>query len=209
MAKLTTVNFEEGGLMEYFFVAVPPEPVNSQVAQLKAKFADEYGSRYAHLHEPGILLGNFLAAESMEGTIIRWVHRICSQFQAFEVTLNNYSGIPSHTIFLRVQDCRPFQTLADQLKVIDQYVQSSGFSEVRFFSRPHLAIAEDLEPAVYMKAMLDYSARLFHERFLISELLLLKRKNRFETSRQVNLFRLYPPDANIAHHVAQLLKESN
>jgi hypothetical protein len=196
-------------MAEYFLVAVPPEHIANKVAELKKTFAEEYGLTNSFVSEPCIQVGNFFAVESMEETIIRWTHRVCSQVRGFEVVLNNYSGIPSHTIFLRIQDHSPFKSLSSNLKVIDEYIRSNGYTEARFVTRPYLPIAEELEPAVYTKAMLEYSGRLFHDEFFVSELLLLKRRSRFEPSRQVNVFGLFPPDTNSSPQVAQLLKHIN
>lgn len=183
-------------------MTVPDEVVQEKLRKLKKSFADEYNHQPAVISEPFIMVANFLATESMEETVIRWSHRVCSQFQSFEVELNNFSGVPSHTIFLRIQNQAPFKLLASNLKVIDQYIRSNGGTEARFVSRAQLAIAENLETSVYTKAMLDYSAKLFHEKFLLTELLLLKRNSRFDQCRQVNVFRLYPPDVNKHQEVA-------
>ncbi|MFN3930073.1 MAG: type VII toxin-antitoxin system MntA family adenylyltransferase antitoxin, partial [Thermoflexus sp.] len=53
-------------------------------------------------------------SDFMEETIIRYMHRICSRQHVFEVALNNYSGYPPHSIYLRVQDHHPFRQLVSQ-----------------------------------------------------------------------------------------------
>ncbi len=52
----------------------------------------------------------------MEDTLIRWIQRICNRYSSFDLTLNNYSGFPPHTIYLRVQDPEPFRELMRQLR---------------------------------------------------------------------------------------------
>lgn len=189
-------------LWEYLLVGHPDSNVSNKIADVKQSFFKDYNQKISDITKPNITVASFLAMESMEETLIRWIHRICSQQKSFMVTLNNYSGFPPHTIYLRVQDPAPFKQLASQLKVIDQYIQSNGCPQANFIYRPYLSIARSLDNTVYNKAMPDYSQKTFHETFQLTELLLLKRINEFDHCRQVNVFRFYPPDTNIYNEVA-------
>lgn len=193
-------------LWEYLLVVHPDENVYNKIIEEKKFFFDIYKQKIAVKTKPHITIANFLATESMEETVIRWIHRVCSQYKGFPVMLNNYSGFPSHTIYVRIQDHAPFKQLAAQLKVIDQYVRSNGCPEARLIYHPHLTIARGLESNIYSKAMLDYSQKTFHESFMLTELVLLKRNNQFDACKQVNVFRFYPPDTNMHGEVAQQLK---
>ena len=42
-----------------------------------------YKQKIAVKTKPHITIANFLAKESMEETLIRWIHRICSQHKSF------------------------------------------------------------------------------------------------------------------------------
>ena len=190
------------GLLEYILVARPDQNVCDKVGQEKQVFFDTYKQGVALQNPPHIKIANFHANESMEETVIRWIQRICSQHKSFLVSLNNYSGFPPHTIYLRIQDHNPFKQLADQLVVIDEYVRSNGYPQARLVYRPHVTIAKGLGNNVYDRAMSDYSQKTFHETFMMEELVLLKRNNRFDTCKQVNLFRFYPPDTNMYNRVA-------
>lgn len=192
----------QDGLWEYLLVARPAEEVYNKLLDVKQSFFDEYKEKIAIKTKPHITVANFLATESMEETLIRWIQRICSQHKSFTVTLNNYSGFPPHTIFVRVQDHEPFKQLAARLKIIDQYIRSNGCPEARFITRPHVTIARRLDDHVYNKAMPDFSQKTFHETFELTELVLLKRSNQFESCKQVNVFRFYPPDTNMYNEVA-------
>jgi 2'-5' RNA ligase len=189
-------------LWEYLLVAHPDADVNNKIVDMKQSFVDVYKQKIAIKTKPHITIANFLAKESMEETLIRYIHRICKQYKSFAVTLNNYSGFPPNKIYVRVQDHEPFKQLASQLKVIDQYVQANGCPQARITLRPHLTIAGGLDIDVYNRAMLDYSQKTFHETFQLTELVLLKRSNQFDHCRQVNIFCLYPPDINTYNAVA-------
>lgn len=140
----------------------------------------------------------------MEDTLIRWVQRICNSYKCFELTLNNYSGFPPHTIYLRVQDPHPFRQLMQQLRSIDEFIRSSGCPPANLITRPFLSIAGGLTEQVYNQAMPDYSRRTFHDSFRVDELVLLKRTHSFDACKTVNIFRLQPestdPSAALPSH---------
>jgi 2'-5' RNA ligase len=143
-------------------------------------------------NKPHITLAAFQAGEETEDTVIRWIQRICHQRRSFDIALNNYSGIPPHTIYLRVQDPQPLRELMQQLQAIDEFIRSSGWPPVNLTGRPHLSIAGGLTERIYNKAMPDYSRKTFHGIFRVDELLLLKRRHSFDPCKTVNVFRLSP-----------------
>lgn len=195
--------------MEYAIVVYPDVEVSTKIVQVRDNFTRQYKQKSSPKAKPHILIAHFQATESMEDTIGRWIHRICGQARSFLVAFNNYSGSPTHSIFLRVQDDALFRDLNNRLKVIDQYLGSNGCSEARFFDRPHLAIANGLDSTTYEAAMFDYSRQSFHEDFLLNSLVLLKRHNQFDEYREATIFSLYPPDTNMQNGVAQQLKQQS
>ena len=190
----------DSSLWEYLLVTTPDETVNAKL--LEAGRALPVNNKKKTGFQPYIKVAEFQARESMEETIIRWIHRICSRQESFMVTLNNYGGFPPATIFVRIQDHQPFRDLASRLKVIDEYVQSNSCPPVKFYNRPNLRIAEQPAEPDYGKALFHYSQQDFHESFMVNELVLLKSHTVFEQPKQVNLFRLYPPDTNKKFSVA-------
>lgn len=182
---------------EYRLVLHPGKEVYDRVIEEKEKFSRNYKVSVAKKTLPHITVVNFLAKERMEETIIKWMHRIISEQRSFKVMLNNYSGFPSHTVHVRIQDYHPFKQLAASLKVIDQYVTSNGCPPVKFISNPHLTIAGRLQPSVYDKAISEYSRKTFHAIFTVDELILLKRENQFDTCRQVSVFRFSQSPAEL------------
>jgi 2'-5' RNA ligase len=181
-------------LYEYLLVAHPDNAVNEKVMTEKQFFYDEYREKISVKTQPHITIANFLAKESMEETLIRWIQRICTQQHCFTVTLNNYSGFPPHTIYLRVQNEQPFQKLAKDLKVLNEYVRSCSCPPVKIIAKPHLSIAGKLPEEVYFKALTQYAHKSFHESFLVKELQLLKRKHRYDSCKRINVFGLSPEE---------------
>jgi 2'-5' RNA ligase len=184
-------------LCEYLLVAHPDTIVNEKVIAEKQFFYDEFKEKVSIKTQPHITIANFLAKESMEETLTRWIQRICTQQQSFTVSLNNYSGFPAHTIYLRVQNQQPFQKLAKDLKVLNGYVSSCACPPIKIISKPHLSIARRLPEDIYFKALTQYAQKSFHESFMVKELLLLKRKHQYDACKHINVFGLTPEEITL------------
>ena len=176
--------------VEYLLVIYPNGELNDKLLEEQQQFLSDYGLSMKARNRPHITVAAFQAGEQVEETLIRWIQRICGRHESFSVTLNNYSGFPPHTIYLRVQDPQPFRLLMQQLRAIDDFIRSFGCPPVNLISRPYLSIAGGLTEQVYNKAMADYSQKTFHESFQVEELVLLKREHSFDACRTVNVFRL-------------------
>jgi 2'-5' RNA ligase len=177
---------------EYLLVIYPYGDLQEKLLEEQQQFSTEYGLQVTVRNRPHITVAAFQAGEPMEDTLIRWIQRICNRYSSFDLTLNNYSGIPPHTICLRVQDHEPFRELMRQLRAIDDFIRSCGCPPVNLITRPYLSIAGGLTEQVYNKAMPEYSRRTFHDSFHVHQLVLLKREHAFDACKTVNIFRLLP-----------------
>jgi 2'-5' RNA ligase len=181
---------EAGRRVEYLLVIYPYGELFEKLLEEQQQFLSDYGLSMKARNRPHITVAAFQAGEQMEETLIRWIQRICRRHQSFDITLNNYSGFPPHTIYLRVQEPQPFRQLMEQMRAIDDFIRSSGCPPVNLISRPYLSIAGGLTEQVYNKAIADYARRDFHASFKVEELVLLKRGHAFDACRTVNVFRL-------------------
>lgn len=177
-------------LFEYLLVAHPDEDVNNKLKAEQGIFYETYKEKIAVARQPHITIANFLATEAMEETLLRWMQRICREQRSFAVTLNNYSGFPPHTVYVRVQNELPFKKLARAFKVIDEYIQMNACPPAKFITKPHVSIARRLPADVYERAMLDYSQKLFHETFNVQQLVLLRREHQFDACKTIHVFQL-------------------
>ena len=189
-------------LWEYLLVAYPDAEVARKIKDVQRCLGEQYKMMPGMNQRPFIPIANFFAKEQMEGTLIKWIQRVCSEQKSFTVTLNNYSGFPPDTIYVRIQDHQPFRQIATGLKVIDEYIRGNGCPPPTIVHRPYLAIAGGLDDNLYNRAMPDFSRQCFHEHFAVTELVFFKRCNEYDDIRQVNVFRLYPPDTNMYNEVA-------
>ena len=110
---------------EYLLVIYPSGDLQEKLLEEQQQFSADYGLQMTVRNKPHITVAAFQAGEIMEDTLIRWVQRICNSYKSFELTLNNYSGFPPHTIYLRVQDPHPFRQLMQQLRSIDELDRKS------------------------------------------------------------------------------------
>jgi 2'-5' RNA ligase len=179
-------------LWEYLLVAHPDAEVNEKVIAEKEVFPSLHNHDIAIKTKPHITIANFLMKEPMEEIAIKWIQNICNLHTSFGVTLNNFSGFPPHTIYLRVQDPQPFKQLANALKILDGFIQSNGCPPLHLVTKPHLTIARALPEYAYDKAIKEYSKRSFHACFKVEKLFLLKR-DAFMRCHLVNTFILRPP----------------
>jgi 2'-5' RNA ligase len=187
------------GHAEYLLVVYPLGDLRDRLLEEQQQFSVDYGldrgeqgKQTMVRNKPHITLAAFRAGEEMEETLIRWIQRICNRQKNFELALNNYSGIPPHTIYLRVQDPQPLRELLAQLRAIDDFIRSSGWPPVNLNNRPYLSIAGGLTEQIYNKAMPDYSRKTFHGVFQVEQLVLLKRGHSFAPCKTVNIFPLLP-----------------
>ena len=176
--------------VEYLLVIYPGGDLHEKLLDEQQQFSSDYGLPASIRNKPHITVAAFQAGEEVEETLIRWIQRICNSQGSFDVMLNNYSGFPPHTIYLRVQDPLPFGQLMEQLKAIDDFIRSSGCPPANLMRRPYLSIAGGLTEQIYNKAMPEYSRRTFNDSFRVDELILLKRGHSFDTCKTVNIFRL-------------------
>jgi hypothetical protein len=181
---------------EYLLVIYPYGDLQEKLLEEQQQFSTDYGLQMTVRNRPHVTVAAFQAGEPMEDTLIRWIQRICNRYKSFDLTLNNFSGFPPHTIYLRVQDAQPFHDLMGQLRAIDDFIRASGCPPVNLINRPYLSIAGGLTEQVYNKAMSDYSRKTFHDVFHVAQLVLLKREHAFDVCKTVNIFHLLPAVAD-------------
>lgn len=179
-------------LCEYLLVASPVKEVLDKMVDEKKFFFENYGHELAIQTKPHITIANFWGKEEMEETLARWIQNVCNLQNSFTVTLNNYSGFPPHTIYLRIQNAEPFKKLANALRILDGFIQSNDCPPLKLVSKPHLTIARQLSQFIYETALKDYSQKIFHESFKVDKLILLKR-DAYMKCDLINTFILPPP----------------
>jgi hypothetical protein len=176
------------GLHEYSLVVRP----TGNVAQVLETVVQSVYWQSKENTERHITLASFLGHDQMEDTIVRYMQRIFMQQHSFTLALNNYGGIPPHTVHVRIQDPGPLKRLAGELQVISNYISSCSCPPLKLMTNPTLPLFQQLTESVYRDVMMNYSQQTFHETFEVNELVLLKKNNAYDNSKAVHVFRLQP-----------------
>jgi hypothetical protein len=126
----------------------------------------------------GIVIAGFSASLRMEDTLMRWTQRICSQLNADEMVFNNFSGIPPHTLLLRVQDPAPMRKLVDALRKLDMYLTGNDQAPLQSAQRFYLPVLENIPTKSYNNIVYRFGRCEWHGTSPISQLVLQKSNGR-------------------------------
>lgn len=177
-------------LRKYAVVAYPNADVQPKIDVEKKLMAGVYPLVPRPQEQPFITLAGFWAKEMMEETLCRWIQNICRLQSSFMAALNNFSSLPPHTVYLRLQDPQPFVHLSRQFKMLDAFMESNECPPVEIITRPCLPLAEGLPEAAYQQLVNEFAHRTFHEVLTIEKLVLLKWAEAGEAPQRVDTFAL-------------------
>lgn len=118
----------------------------------------------------------FEATEQMEETIIRWMHRIISNKWVFTVQVHPQLQEDTGQLQLCLSDGGAFAQLANELKVVSQFISSYQCREMYF----------NLRPAIQHSLLCSATS------YTITELVLLRKSFGQTQYKQVNVFALKP-----------------
>jgi hypothetical protein len=179
------------GAFGYTLYLLPDEACTARINAARQLFAGRYGTYSLPMQPPMLGLASFEANEVMEDTLIRWLQRIAGQFQAFDLRLNNFGGIPPHTIYARVQDPNLLRALVGQLRRIDPYLKASEFKGLQPEQRFGIPVAAHIMHMVYDKAMQYFAAQELCVDFSVQQMILVREAHGLP-ARQVQVFSLGP-----------------
>ncbi len=174
--------------MDYLLVAYPDELAMKDLKSEQTWFNHRFPE--VALKPIQLEIARFSAKEVMEETLERWIGNICALQSPIEIELNNFSSIPPHIIYARVQHHHPFLNLVDKLKIVDGFIQSGNCPPVAFTTRPIIPIASGLSKYIFEEAEKFYSGRTFHTSFFLQKIELLKRDGVDKSFRRIQSFTL-------------------
>ncbi|QSE98171.1 2'-5' RNA ligase family protein [Fulvivirga lutea] len=161
----------------YFIALVPPEPIYSEVSELKNLLAREYGSKAGLRSPPHITLHMpFKNKVEKELDLKRCISDLAKNAAPFTLSLNGFGHFSERVIYINVdgQDelTSLFYSIADVMKkqfnVFNSDYKNRGFN-------PHMTIAfRDLKKHAFQKAWPEFEHKPFNEQFMVSSLCLLK-----------------------------------
>jgi 2'-5' RNA ligase len=163
-------------LQKYFIAIVPPEPLLSDIQNIKQSIFDDYKSKGA-LRSPGHITLHmpFSFEESKEGKLIECL----SEFQfktTFPVNLKNFDCFEPRVIFINVQQQFELFELQKQLvSHVKRYLTIFNQSDDMRGFHPHITIAfRDLKKQVFYKVWEEYKTKSYSETFICNSFSILK-----------------------------------
>lgn len=163
-------------LQKYFIAIVPPEPLLSEIQNIKQSIYANYQSKGA-LRSPGHITLHmpFSFDESKEDKLINCL----SEFQfnsIFPISLNNFDCFEPRVIFINVQQQSELFDLQKQLvSHVKRHLNIFNQSDDMRGFHPHVTIAfRDLKKAVFYKVWEEYKSKTFFETFSCNSISVLK-----------------------------------
>jgi 2'-5' RNA ligase len=163
-------------LTKYFIAIVPPEPVFSEIENIKRVVSENYNNKSALRSPAHITLHMpFQWKEEKENILIEKL-KLFSYPDTFKINLKNYSGFEPRVLFVDVIKNNSLDELQNNLvqfvkvnfNIFNQADDKRGF-------RPHVTIAfRDLKKELYYKAIEEYRQKTFDAEFLCNSFCLLK-----------------------------------
>ena len=173
---ITTTTIPGYRIYEYLLVLSPHKELWEKIMEIKAKFADDYKSDHARLARPQVLLANFVQYEMLQERLVNRLRIVAMGITPFKVELRDFGSFPSHTIYINVVTKVQVQNLVKAIRHESQKLMKlNDDNKPHFILEPHLTIARKLEPWQYEKGWLEYSNKSFTGRFIVDNMVLLRR----------------------------------
>jgi 2'-5' RNA ligase len=162
-------------MTRYFLAIIPPEPLATEIDEIKQHFADEYSSKGALRSPAHITLHMpFQWKEAKEERLINLLAQT-TKFDSFDIQLNSYGAFYPKTIFIQNEYC---QSLMDFQVALSRYTKR----EMQLFNsthnrgyNPHITVAfRDLKQEAFEKAWATFKKKTFDAAFTVSSFWLLK-----------------------------------
>jgi 2'-5' RNA ligase len=175
---------------QYLLVIQPHQALCDEIQKLKKHFAESYDCPAAATGKPNITLARFTQYEMLEQRIVHRLERIAMAQASFVVELHDFSSFPTHSIFLNVTTKTQFVELVKSLRPIQQIMKLDKDHKPHFITEPFITIARKLLPWQYEKGWLELSNTHFSGRFVVNEMILLRKREgeiRYEIVRKFRM----------------------
>jgi 2'-5' RNA ligase len=163
-------------LQKYFIAIVPPEPLLSQIQEIKSSIFDVYGTKGA-LRSPGHITLHmpFSWEEEKEEKLISSLQNFSFE-KEFQVTLSGFSCFEPRVVFINVlENDLLFQMQQQLVRYAKQNLQLFNQSDDMRGFHPHVTIAfRDLKKPLFYKMWEEYKNKVFDATFTCKDICLLK-----------------------------------
>lgn len=166
-------------LEKYFIAIVPPEPLLSEIQEIKLSIFETYQTKGA-LRSPGhITLHMPFSFESeKEENLIKALEDF-KFYKSFKIQLNHFACFAPRVVYIHVEEQALLNTLQKQLvQHVKQNLQLFNQSDDKRGFHPHVTVAfRDLKKQNFYAIWETYKTKDFKAEFLCDSFFLLKHLN--------------------------------
>lgn len=173
--------------IEYLIILNPHDSLRDKIMKIKNGIHLKYNTLIPLNGKPNIRLAKFFSWETMEEKLTDHLRIIAMGMPPFKVSLKDYGGFPSHTLFINVTSKVPIQMLMKEIRATRPLMKSPT-QEPAFASEFYIPLAVKLTSAQYEKIWLEYHNRRFTGSFIADSMLLLKRRTDEKNYQIANRF---------------------
>jgi 2'-5' RNA ligase len=146
--------------------------VSNEVMVWKKKFHQQFDHYLAVVIPPQITLCNFSESVMKEGEIIKEIAAVTQQHSPFRIALENFDGLPSHTIFINVLNP---DSIIDIVNSLREQVKLQP-KQSRFYLQPQVTIARGLDQEKFSRASAEFCEQKYAVSFVVNSIVLLRRE---------------------------------
>jgi 2'-5' RNA ligase len=166
-------------LNKYLLLLQPDAAINEKIMEIKKTFATQYKLPEAAKAKPHITLLKFSQVEAWEQKIIHRLGNIANSQAPIKIELQNFGSFPTHTIYINVTTKTPIQDLVKNIRTnVQKLLKLDKDHKPHFILESHITIARKLLPWQYEQGWLAYSHAHFTGRFIVKNMLLLKKNEK-------------------------------
>lgn len=168
---------------EYMLVLSPDEHLQERIGKIRQAIAEKITEKTGEKTTPrqtagksNILLARWQSLDMHEERLLRHLQVLCMEQYPFRAQLENFAGLPSHTMYIPVTSREPILRLVARIRQHKRLMRTSNISTAYFISEPMMTLFKGLTPLQYEQAMSIFASRHFNAGFTADAMLFLKRK---------------------------------
>jgi 2'-5' RNA ligase len=167
----------EATFQRYFLAIIPPEPIFSEVHQLKEYLRENYNTKAALNSPPHITLHMpFRWKEHKEAILIKKLEAFGQLHSPFEINLNNFKAFAPRVIYANVVANNQLTVLQKELerfcKISFQLFNANRLDQP---FHPHLTLAfRDLKKETFNQAWNEFRDKKYDAKWQVESLYILK-----------------------------------
>lgn len=161
----------------YFIAIIPPEPVLTEIKEMKEDMALRFGSSKALQSPAHITLIVPFEKDLDEDELAGKLKSFAIQEMPFKLKLNGFSCFPNRRFPVLFVKPEPNESLAHMQHALDESLFTDRIisSKMPFAFTPHITIGyRDLTPANFKQAWAEFEYKEYSREVLIKSLFLLK-----------------------------------